>query len=69
MSLKTIRTSSRFFRSMHAIRCFNVAAITALGVWHGYAFYASHAYSRTLGPMRLELSQAQDHCCLRLQSN
>ncbi len=27
---------------IHLIRCFNVAAITALGVWHGYAFQLKH---------------------------
>jgi hypothetical protein len=25
--------------AIHLIRCFNVAAITALAVWHGYAFH------------------------------
>jgi hypothetical protein len=28
--------------AIHLIRCFNVAAITALGVWHGYAFQLKH---------------------------
>jgi hypothetical protein len=30
---------------LSVLRCFNVAAICALGVWHGYLFYASHFQS------------------------
>lgn len=31
---------------MRIFRCFNVAAICALGVWHGYAFYVHQAMQK-----------------------
>ena len=35
---------SMFFSTM---RCFNVAAIVALAIWHAYAFYLNQAIQRT----------------------
>ncbi|MBR7801391.1 hypothetical protein [Undibacterium fentianense] len=35
---------SMFFSTM---RCFNVAAMVALAIWHGYVFYLNQAISRT----------------------
>ena len=32
--------------AMSVVRCFNVAAICALAVWHGYAFYLNQAIAR-----------------------
>ncbi|MFZ6844404.1 hypothetical protein [Undibacterium sp. RuTC16W] len=29
--------------TLSALRCFNVAAICALGIWHAYAFYLSQS--------------------------
>jgi len=35
---------SMFFST---VRCFNVAAIVALAMWHGYVFYLNQAIQRT----------------------
>ncbi|GGX17370.1 hypothetical protein [Undibacterium macrobrachii] len=35
---------SMFFST---VRCFNVAAIVALAIWHGYVFYLNEAIQRT----------------------
>ncbi|MFZ6799544.1 hypothetical protein [Undibacterium sp. Di24W] len=43
---------SMFFQ---ALRCFNVAAITALAIWHGYIFYLNQAIKRTPPAPAIEL--------------
>ena len=35
-----------FALAMSTTRCFNVAAICALAIWHGYAFYLNQAIAR-----------------------
>lgn len=44
------KLSRRITMAMHIVRCFNVAAICALGIWHGYAFFLHQAMARTPGP-------------------
>lgn len=43
-------------------RCFNVAAICALAIWHGYAFYLNQAIARGPKPMFIEFQyQGEAH--------
>ncbi|CAN5904587.1 hypothetical protein BH11PSE12_BH11PSE12_23950 [soil metagenome] len=41
--------------AMRIFRCFNVAAICALGVWHGYAFYVHQARQKPPQTPAIEL--------------
>lgn len=43
---------SMFFRTIH---CFNVAAIMALAIWHGYVFYLNQAIQKTPSTPVIEL--------------
>ncbi|ANJ72425.1 hypothetical protein A9Y76_08050 [Ralstonia insidiosa] len=45
MPFATRRELSRLAQFFLVMRCFNVAAITALAVWHGYAFYTTRSLS------------------------
>lgn len=64
---------SMFFSTM---RCFNVAAIVALAIWHGYAFYLNQAIQRTPPTPVIELKlisptshQTQHHATQVMQAN
>ena len=39
-------SNATFILAIKVFRCFNVAAICALGIWHGYAFYAHQSEQR-----------------------
>lgn len=53
---------ARITMAMHIVRCFNVAAICALGIWHGYAFFLNQAIARTPGQqIELKLQQTSAH--------
>ncbi|MDO8178034.1 MAG: hypothetical protein Q7T62_07290 [Undibacterium sp.] len=41
--------------AMSVARCFNVAAICALAIWHGYAFYLNQAIARSPASQTIEL--------------
>ena len=56
------QTRGRFSSAFLVMQCFNVAAITALGVWHGYAFYA-RAAAPVATPTSLVLIQSSAVCC------
>ena len=48
--------------AMSVTRCFNVAAICALAIWHGYAFYLNQAIARSPKPMIIEFQyQGEAH--------
>lgn len=58
MSLKQFLNSPRWQFTLPLIHAFNVAAICALGVWHGYLFRVEHA-----APAALELKLASASTC------
>ncbi len=48
--------------AMSVARCFNVATICALAIWHGYAFYLNQAIARSPKPMIIEFQyQGEAH--------
>ncbi|MDC8757193.1 hypothetical protein [Janthinobacterium fluminis] len=63
MTATSRRQRGRFSTFCLFMQCFNVAAIVALGVWHGYLFYA-----RAGAPLPLveivEL-RAPQACCIQ----
>lgn len=48
--------------AMSVTRSFNVAAICALAIWHGYTFYLNQAIARSPKPMIIEFKyQGEAH--------
>jgi hypothetical protein len=58
MSLKQFLNSERGQFTPLLINAFNIAAICALGLWHGYLFRVEHA-----APAPLELKLAGEATC------
>ncbi|MFC5474737.1 hypothetical protein [Paraherbaspirillum soli] len=46
--MKTNKTQQKISMMFSFMRCFNVAAITALAVWNGYLFYLKPAPTVTV---------------------
>jgi hypothetical protein len=68
MSLKQFLNSPGGQFALPLINAFNVAAICALGVWHGYLFRAEHPTPAVL-ELKLEKVSTCAPCARALASN
>lgn len=63
MTSSSSRQGGRFSSAFILMQCFNVAAITALGVWHGYLFYAQAHTGAPLPLVEIVACQASHGAC------